>query len=116
MWHTSYFGGLRRLPNYITPIAICRGLPVWWEGEAFEDAAPNWNLVSAYKQGRLSPEEYEVRYREQLDSSDILKKISVYKDDDIAFICYEKPVDFCHRHIFAEWLREHGYEIEEYGL
>ena len=35
-------------------------------------------------------------------------------DMDIALVCYEKPGDFCHRHLVAEWLRENGYDCEEY--
>ena len=28
------------------------------------------------------------------------------KDIDIALVCYEKPGDFCHRHLVADWLNE----------
>lgn len=37
-------------------------------------------------------------------------------DDDaaIALICYEKPSDFCHRHLVAEWLNQNGYKCEEW--
>jgi uncharacterized protein (DUF488 family) len=33
---------------------------------------------------------------------------------NIALVCYEKPTDFCHRHLVADWLKEHGYECEEF--
>ena len=35
-------------------------------------------------------------------------------DEDIALICYEKPSDFCHRHLVAEWFRNHGHNCEEW--
>lgn len=35
---------------------------------------------------------------------------------DAALCCYEKPGDFCHRHILAKWLTENtGIEITEFG-
>jgi len=33
---------------------------------------------------------------------------------DIALICYEKPSDFCHRHLVAEWLKQNGFQCEEW--
>lgn len=33
---------------------------------------------------------------------------------DICLICYEKPNDFCHRHLVADWFRENGYEAVEF--
>ena len=52
-----------------------------------------------------------------------LSKESVVKDlenilsrhpecTEIALVCYEKPEDFCHRHILAAWLEE--YNIKEW--
>ena len=36
------------------------------------------------------------------------------KSDEFALICYEKPSDFCHRHLVSEWLKERGFDIEEW--
>jgi len=33
---------------------------------------------------------------------------------DIALVCYEKPGDFCHRHLVAEWLRAADIPVEEW--
>ena len=35
---------------------------------------------------------------------------------DIVLVCYEIPSDFCHRHLVADWLRERGFDIEEYDF
>lgn len=40
---------------------------------------------------------------------------SMYTDIDIALVCYEKPEDFCHRHIVAKWLRAGGYDCKEWS-
>lgn len=34
---------------------------------------------------------------------------------DIALVCYEKPESFCHRHLVANWFRENGFAIKEWG-
>ena len=43
-------------------------------------------------------------------------KSSVWSSLDwhIALICYEKPTDFCHRHLVADWLNNNGIKCEEY--
>ena len=33
--------------------------------------------------------------------------------DRLTLLCYEKPSDFCHRHLVANWLRQHGAGISE---
>lgn len=35
-------------------------------------------------------------------------------ENDIALICYEKPSDFCHRHLVSEWLNQNGFKCEEW--
>lgn len=34
---------------------------------------------------------------------------------DIALICYEKPSDFCHRHLVADWLIKNGFKCREWS-
>ena len=46
----------------------------------------------------------------------IIDADSLAKSDDIALICYEKPSDFCHRHLVADWLIERGFDVEEYDF
>ena len=44
-----------------------------------------------------------------------IEMLSGGKDD--ALCCYEKPGDFCHRHILAKWITENtGIEITEFGV
>ena len=40
-----------------------------------------------------------------------LDEILNLSEGDIALVCYEKPGDFCHRHLVSSWL---PYEITEY--
>lgn len=34
---------------------------------------------------------------------------------EIALVCYEKPGDFCHRHLVSNWFNEHLILCEEYS-
>ena len=47
--------------------------------------------------------------REQMTSS-------IWCSDNIhvTLLCYEKPDDFCHRHLVSKWFNEHGYKCEEW--
>ena len=47
----------------------------------------------------------------KLNPQEILGEILNLSEGDIALVCYEKPGDFCHRHLVASWL---PYEITEY--
>ena len=38
----------------------------------------------------------------------------VNKDWHIALICYERPTDFCHRHLVSKWLNENHIECKEF--
>jgi uncharacterized protein (DUF488 family) len=43
-----------------------------------------------------------------------LQKIANTKDTDkIILLCYEKPGDFCHRHLVADWLTKNGLKTIE---
>ena len=33
----------------------------------------------------------------------------------IALVCYEKPSDFCHRHLVADWLNKNGISCKEWS-
>ena len=35
-------------------------------------------------------------------------------DKSIALICYEKPEDFCHRHLVAKWFNDNGINCKEW--
>ena len=52
---------------------------------------------------------------DKLNPTEVWKKLSELSDGKpFALICYEKPGDFCHRHLVAEWLERQGYEIDEW--
>jgi uncharacterized protein (DUF488 family) len=52
-------------------------------------------------------------YSVLFEIKDLLDKNSI-QSNDICLICYEKPNDFCHRHLVADWLNKNGVECKEW--
>lgn len=117
MIYTTYFANLRKLPNNIIPIAICRGVPKWFHGLVYSKLAPSWDTVLAWKENK-NETVYRKEYNKTLESLDADKVVKDLFDlagtYTIALVCYEKPTDFCHRHLVAEWLNKNDYLCKEW--
>lgn len=81
--------------------------------------APSWEIVSAYKRGFMSPEEYTHHYRNKMEHSKIAfpwdwKVLEVH--ERLAIGCYCPADHFCHRHIltnvFSEFLMSRGMDVQ----
>lgn len=121
MIYTSYFAKLSKLPANITPIAICGKSPEWYKGIQYKKLAPKWSFFSVWKQ--THDNEYYIKHFNEevlntLNVETVIKELyslaGKNQDNDIVLICYEKPGDFCHRHLVADWLTRNGYPVEEY--
>lgn len=120
MLYTSYFSQIKRLDeNNLVPIAICGGLPDGYHGLWYPQLAPSWSIYSEW----ISKHD-PVRYRQRFFDEILSKRNSeqVYHDlytlngesFDFAMICYEKPCNFCHRHLVSEWLTNNGIPCQEW--
>jgi len=117
--YTSYYGNMRKLDRAgILPISISLGVPGWFKGSKLSYLAPTRKMLDP----EMSEEEYIKLYKGILGRIKVetlredISNLTRGKDVDIALLCWEKPGDFCHRHLFAEWMKEQtGYEIEEFG-
>lgn len=117
--YTSYFGKLGALHQAgVTPICIARGIPKFYGGAVEQSVAPfGWMLKDGvtrdeYIKAYFSQVLTRINPRQFLDKCKVLSK-----GKDVALLCYEKPEDFCHRHLLAEWLnRELGIEVKEFGV
>lgn len=123
MIYTSYFAKLNKLPKDIVPISICGKAPNWYQGLQYKKLAPKYDFFMEWEKSHDN--DYYIKcYNEQV--LDKLDPRSVYTDlwhlcdptmltePTICLICYEKPSDFCHRHLVAKWLTENGCPCEEY--
>lgn len=117
--YTSYYGNLKNLQKAnIVPVAISIGTPRYFNGDRLKYLAPTREMLS------LNEAEYTPKYLDILNRinlnvfrHDIAKVSNKNEGKDIALLCYEKPGDFCHRFLFADWLeKKTGYKIEEFNF
>lgn len=106
---TSYFGNIKKLPKG-KAVSIARGNPVWFHGRVYLPLAPTWKMIK-----QMSESDYLKHYHAMLAKLDP-KKVFEELGEDAILLCWEKPGEWCHRRIVAEWLeRELGVHIPEYG-
>lgn len=114
---TSYFAKANSLPADIVPIAICRYRPRWFTGRWYPTIAPTGSLLQHYKTTG-DTNYYTEQFNSQLAQLSAEKIVATLAEmsqgRDVALLCYERPSDFCHRHLVADWLNSHGYPCEEY--
>lgn len=128
--YTSYFANIKNLEkDGIVPVAICAMVPSWFDGINIGSVAPSKDILFEHKKSAHSKEDderYKQRYYNEILVAyrfhpeyiiDFIERVSDSAGGkDIALVCYEKPGDFCHRHLLAEWLKERtGIEIKEWG-
>lgn len=110
MIYTSYFAQLRNLPKNIVPISICGKAPDWYKGIQYKVLAPKYQFFMEWKKNKDN--DYYIKHFQEevldgLDVYDVVDRLyELSEGKDIALICYEKPTDFCHRHLVADWLND----------
>ena len=124
MIYTSYFAKLKSLPDNIIPISICGKAPDWYKGLQYKKLAPKYDFFMEWK--KTHDNDYYIKcFNEQVldklnaltimrDLIDLVNSTENHIGKEIALICYEKPSDFCHRHLVADWLRKNGLQCEEW--
>lgn len=117
--YTSYFANLKKLPKDIVPISICGRAPDWYTGIQYKVLAPKFGFFQQWKLGHDTQYYKDHFYSEVLDKlnvGEVIKSLfNMSEGKDVALTCYEKPTDFCHRHLVAEWLNDNGYDCEEFN-
>lgn len=114
--YTSYFANLKNLPSDVVPISVCLYPPSWYDGIVFKKLAPSQQLLNRFKSKDVNIKDIEEYFKQinQYKQSDIVKELfSLSNNKSIALVCYEKPLDFCHRHFIAKWLNDEGYDVQE---
>ena len=137
MIYTSYFAKLKSLPKNVIPISICAKAPDWYKGLQYKKLAPKYDLLMSWKETK-DEEHYMRVFHEQilgqLDAHTVINELyemlpeqqkTLWKMTNcpcwenpmvnIALICFEKPTDFCHRHLVANWFQDAGIEVEEWS-
>lgn len=103
---TSYFGNIRNVQN---PLSIAGKAPDWYNGPQFKHLAPKYDFYKKYKDGVINELGYTQEYYDRvLDAytPESLVRTLMYKfGNEITLLCYEKPGEFCHRRLVANFLQ-----------
>ena len=108
MIYTSYFANWRNFPKDAIVIGITRIPPNYWKEPNYNILAPSKELLMSYRLGEIDERIFRRRYfnelaARELDPQTVADELLKY-DKDVILCCYEKPGEFCHRHLLAEWL------------
>lgn len=132
MLYTSYFAKINKLPPNVLPISICGKAPDWYKGIQYKKLAPKYGFFMEWKKTHNNEyyiEHFNTEVLSHLSPSKVVNELqqllpveveeqttNIWENIDwhIALICYEKPSDFCHRHLVAKWLTDNGYKCEEW--
>ena len=114
--YTSYFSKLKYGKG--VKISVARYNPKWLNNKYidnwFLELAPSKDLLKDYKDNRITKNDFRKRYLSEQNLITINRlKTLLDNGQDVTIYCYEKPSDFCHRHIIGDLFRSIGYEVEE---
>jgi len=108
--YTSYFANWRNFPTDALALGITRFKPDYWDKVNIENLAPSESLLRQYRNKQIDEYMFKCKYFQEIEDRGYTPKFvrdslnEVAKGRDIILCCYEKPSDFCHRHLLAEWL------------
>jgi len=118
MIYTGYFAKLKAYEKAgLQPVSIAGKAPDFYKGPQYKSLAPRWDMFNDWKKGRIDNMEYTsifLKHLETLDKEAIRRALNSF-GENVILLCYEKPGDFCHRHIVADWLESNfGWRVNEY--
>ena len=101
--YTGYYGNLKAYAG-MTLVGISVGVPKWISFEI-----PNCRCLNPKPYMlKLEKEPYTAAYERilaELDPKQVVDYLTRLSNGrDVVLLCYEKPQDFCHRQIVADWL------------
>jgi len=113
-----YTSNYARHANNPLAIGISLVVPEWYVGVRMLDLAPTSDMVFSIKRDRhgYNKRKYvrdyiDLMHDRKINPHALIKSLPT----GTLLLCYESPEDFCHRHVLADWIKEHtGFEIEEW--
>lgn len=118
MIYTGYFAKVKQYENAgLTTVSISGKAPSFYKGPEYKGLAPRWQMFNDWKKGKIDNFGYTKlfnQYLETLDKESVKRALESF-GEDVVLLCYEKPGDFCHRHLVADWLETNfGWRVDEY--
>jgi len=94
-------------------VSIAGKSPAWYAGKQYKKLAPKYWFFKKYKDDvdkGFYIEHFKKEVLETLDPQKIYEELG----ENAILLCWEKPGEFCHRHLVSEWLsKELNIEIKE---
>lgn len=123
MIYTSYYDNIKNLPKNIIPISIAGKAPSDYIGLEYKKLAPKlkfWKEWEKNKNNYFYAENFKTEVLDKLSIEEVIEDLKNLKSTfdssfEICLICYEKPEEFCHRHLVSNWFKTNGYECMEFG-
>lgn len=122
--YTGYYSRLKKyLDAGLYPVSIAGWAPDFYHGAEYKKLAPKWQFFNEWKNGSHKGDndyyirEFKAQVLDKLDAFTVvseLEKLTGVDDSKIILLCYEKPKDFCHRHLVADWLTKYSFETKEF--
>lgn len=118
---TSYFARIKHIHQQspdIEFISISRFPPKFYTGLEYLPLAPSAELLTEVKHTNNIEHYTEVfnAYLNSLNPSSVISDLyEMSGGKNVCLVCYEKPGDFCHRHLVSKFLSPHlNSPISEY--
>jgi len=120
--YTSYFARIKQIRERddLLPVSIARFKPNWLKEPVleFKKLAPSVELLSDIKNGLIDEEQYIRRFKKEVLVGKTVEAVRIHLmsfagNKDVVLLCYERPYEFCHRHIIREWFNNNGIYCEE---
>ena len=116
MIHTCYFSGLGDRAS--RAVSVCWQQPPGFRLPVAEELCPPFGMYWKKLRNRMSDRKFAQLYRQRFGVLDPCAIAAKY--DGMILVAWEGYLDkektkpkFSHRHLIAEWLRQHGFECEE---
>lgn len=76
------------------------------EYESIIELAPTKELLKSYRSKEITWEEFENKYKKQIEDSNATSKLNKNHFEDACLLCSEVTAEKCHRRILAEKLNQ----------
>lgn len=117
--YTSYFAKSKNIPEDIIKISIAGKAPIGYQGIEYKKLAPKYGFFMKWKEtqdNNFYIEHFNSEVLDTLNAAQVYSELEqLSKAKDCVLLCYEKPSNFCHRHLVANWFKEKlNISVEEY--